>query len=51
MLMPLRSLARRDRAKREEDARIHARVVEELSGGRRLSPGLLAGQPRGSGPD
>jgi deoxyribodipyrimidine photolyase-related protein len=55
MLMPLRSLARRDRAKREEDARIHARVVEELSGGRRLSPGLLAGParggPRGSDPD
>jgi deoxyribodipyrimidine photolyase-related protein len=42
MLMPLRSLARRDPAKRREDARIHAVVVEVLVRGARLSPRDLA---------
>lgn len=42
LAMPLRSLARRDPAKRRDDARIHALVVAALSRGQRLSPKDLA---------
>lgn len=42
MSMPLRSLAKRDAAKRAEDARLHARAVELLSAGRPLTPAALA---------
>lgn len=42
MLMPLRSLAKREAAKRAEDARLHQRALRLLAAGLPLTPAALA---------